>query len=105
MARPLRPAEELIAPCVAGMLAAYDPPPADAPLAALARTLAATIDAMPPGVRQAMLPQHTGPLLKVLTELDMRARRREGGREPGRKPNQLEQLRAAHARATRGRVV
>ena len=57
--------------------------------------LAATIDAMPPAVAVPMLPNHAGPLVKVLTELDARYRRRSAGREPGAPADCLERLEAA----------
>jgi hypothetical protein len=101
MAANLRPAEELIGPRVAEMVAAYDCPAADAPLVALARTLAATIDAMPPGVRTTMLPQHSGQLTRVLAELDARAARR--AKPQRRAQSQLDLLRAEQARNLRGR--
>lgn len=98
MTRGLRPADELIGPAVAEIVAALDAPASDAPLVALARSLASTIDAMPPAVRQAMLPQHAGPLLKVLAELEARAVKRRPD-VPAR-PSRLDELRAARARAT-----
>ena len=39
-----------------------------------------------------MLPNHAGPLVKVLTELDARYRRRSAGREPGAPADGLERL-------------
>ncbi len=73
----------MLGPAVAALGEALDPPAAD--LLALARRLAATIDAMPPAVAVPMLPNHAGPLVKVLTELDARYRRRSAGRERGRR--------------------
>ena len=83
----------MLGPAVAALGEALDPPAAD--LLALARRLAATIDAMPPAVAVPMLPNHAGPLVKVLTELDARYRRRSAGREPGAPADGLERLEAA----------
>jgi len=76
------PDDGLVGPAVAETLRALDLPPADEALAALATTLAASIDGMPPGVRSAMLPQVSGQLFRVLRELDARARRRNREAKP-----------------------
>jgi hypothetical protein len=90
-----RPTDGMVGPAVAESLLALDLPPADEGLAALARTLAASIDAMPPGVRSAMLPQASGQLFRVLRELDARARRRIREAKPRteRAPSALNELR------------
>jgi hypothetical protein len=95
MGRNLRSADQRVLPAVDAMTAAGDYPESDAPLLALARRLAASIDAMPDGVAAAMLPQFTGQLVKVLAELDARSRRR--GTAVPRQPSRLDQLRAARA--------
>jgi hypothetical protein len=101
VSRNLRPADELLRPAVEQMVAALDAPPADAPLIALARQLAAAIDDMPPAVRDAMLPQHAGPLLKVLDALEARAVKRRPD-VPAR-PSRLDELRMARTRQERPR--
>jgi len=96
MARDLRPVTELMVPAVEQMLAAIDPPPEDAALAAAVRICARTIDEMAPGVRAAMLANVLGPMLRSLKELDDRARKR--GRRDGPRPvNPVTELRASHA--------
>lgn len=97
--RQLRSAGELVAPAVAEMVKALDPPAEDAPLVALARSLASAIDGMAPAVRSAMMPQFSGQLVKVLGELDARARRR-GTADPKR-VSKLDELRATAARVRR----
>jgi hypothetical protein len=96
--RRLRDAAQLVAPAVEAMASAMDPPGEDEPLLALARTLSATIDGMPEALRPTMLPQCSGQLVRVLTELHKRAaaRGRPGAR---RGPNRIAQLRAAHAQS------
>lgn len=101
MGRNLRSADQRVLPAVDAMTAAGDYPESDAPLLALARRLAASIDAMPEAVAVAMLPQHTGQLVKVLGELEARAGRR-GTVAPGQ-PSRLEQLRAARSASDRSR--
>jgi hypothetical protein len=97
--RNLRDAGQLLAPAVEGLGDALGAPAADAPLLALARRMAATIDAMPDGVAVAMLPNHAGPLIKVLAELEARANAR---RKPAAgKPSRLNQLRAARVESDR----
>ena len=91
--RRLRPADELIGPALAAMVAGLDPPEADGPLLALARRMAATIDAMPDAVAVSMLPNHAGPLVKALAELEARAVKRRGSAPAG--PSRLRDLRAA----------
>lgn len=88
----LRDASQIIGPTLDGL----DCPSSDAPLLALARRMAATIDAMPDAMAGTMLPNHAGPLIKVLAELDARAQKRAAKSRQGR-PNRVAQLRAAHA--------
>jgi hypothetical protein len=97
MGRKLRSADQLVTPALNAMTAAGDYPESDAPLLALARRLAASIDAMPDAVAHAMMPQFSGQLVKVLGELDARSRRR--GTAGPRKPSRLDELRAARAAA------
>jgi hypothetical protein len=98
-ARNLRNASQMIGPAIESLCDAPDLPESDAPLLALARRIAATIDAMPDGIAQTMLPNHAGPLLKVLAELETRAVAR---RKPvTSKPSRLAQLRAANAAGTK----
>lgn len=92
----LRDAKTLISPAVDAMVAELDPPAADGPLIALLRRQARVIDAMPDAVAVSMLPNHTGQLVKVLAELEDRARKR--GRQDGPRPvNPVRDLRSAHA--------
>jgi hypothetical protein len=102
MDRRLREAGTLVAPAVAETLAAIDPPPADAAVVRLAEVVAATIDAMPDGQRGMMLGQTAPLLLKLLQELEDRARKRRGNRPPG--PNRLGQLRASSSAPGRKRA-
>jgi len=97
------PAEKSrIAAAVAETIEALGCPKSDAAVAALARTVAETIDAMEGGQRGMMLGQ-TGPLLlRLLQELEGRAAKRRSGARGGR-PNQVARLRAAHAVATKKR--
>jgi hypothetical protein len=88
----LRDASHLIEPT----LAELEVPASDAPLLALARRMAATIDAMPDAMAGTMLPNHAGPFLKALAELEDRAAKRRARTGAGR-PNRVSQLRAAHA--------
>src|SRR5579859_5256609 len=91
-----------IAAAVDETVAALGCPKSDAALVALARRVAATIDAMSVGESCLMLGQ-TGPLLlRSLQELEARAARRRSAARVGR-PNQVAKLRAAHAVATRKR--
>lgn len=92
----IRPADELVGPAVSRAVAAYDPPEQDAPLVALARSLARVIDVMPESQRPTMLAQATGQLLKVLGELDDRARRR--GQADPKAVDRLDELRTVRAR-------
>jgi hypothetical protein len=95
--RNLRNATQMLGPALEAL---GEVPAADAPLLALARRMAAVIDSMPDGVAQAMLPNHAGPLVKVLTELDARAQRRGKDASPP-KASRLDQLRAASAAGTK----
>lgn len=72
----LRSADELVGPKVAALASALECPASDAPLLALARRMAAVIDDMPDAVAVSMLPNHAGPLIRVLAELDARSRKR-----------------------------
>lgn len=73
---PLRDAKAMIAPAVEAMVAGLEAPVSDGPLIALVRRQAAVLDAMPDAVAVSMLPNHAGPLLRALAELEDRARRR-----------------------------
>lgn len=101
----MRDADELMLPAVRETVAALDPPAADAALVRLAETLARSVDHMPPAVADAMLAQVSGQLLRVLKELDDRARaRRVPARGGSAKPGKVAQLRSAHVQATRKRA-
>ena len=92
---PLHSADELLGPAVEQMVKAIDPPESDAPLLALARVLARTVDRMSDSERATMLGQ-TGPLvLKVLQELETRDRRRRVPDKP-KAANPVHAMRAAH---------
>jgi hypothetical protein len=80
---------------------AIDPPPSDAALVAVAESIAETVDAMAPGQRMTLAPQHMGQLVKVLGELEARAVKRRAPLAPGRgaaPANPVDDLRRAHAR-------
>lgn len=95
MAR-LRDAKALIAPAVEAMVAELDAPASDGPLLALVRRQARVIDHMSDAEAVAMLPNHSGQLVKALAELEDRARKR--GRQDGPRPvNPVRDLRASHA--------
>ncbi len=96
MAANLRDASQMLEPAVAALGETLGCPAADAPLLALARRMAATIDAMPDAMAGTMLPNHAGPFLKALAELETRAAKR---RAPGagRQRSKVASLRAAHA--------
>ena len=89
--RRLRPAGQMLGPAVERTVAALAAPDADEALVALVRRQAAIIDAMPDGVAVAMLPQHSGQLLKALAELQARAAKR--GQAADERPSRLDQLR------------
>ena len=90
----LRDAGQMIGPT----LDALDVPDADKPLLALVRRMAATIDAMPDAMAGTMLPNHAGPVLRALGELEDRARRRRE-RERPKRANPVVALRSASAQA------
>jgi hypothetical protein len=97
---PLRDARAMIVPAIEQMAADLDAPAADAPLLALVRRQAAVIDAMPDAVAVSMMPNHAGPLLKALAELEDRARRR---RPPTTGPaNPVREMRKDWASKRRG---
>jgi hypothetical protein len=93
----LRDARTVIGPAIEAMVADLDAPPGDGPLIALVRRQAAVIDRMSDDQAVSMLPNHSGQLLKVLAELEDRARRR-GRRDAPRQVNPVHELRASHAR-------
>lgn len=101
-ARSLRNADQMVAPAVERMVEALDPPDEDLPLIAIARRQAAVIDAMPDEVAIGMMPNHAGPLIKVLGELEKRAQVRRGAAAAGKAVNPVRQMRAEYA-ATRSR--
>jgi hypothetical protein len=92
----------MIEPAVAAL--GGDCPPADRPLLALARRMAATIDAMPDAMAGTMLPNHAGPFLKALAELEERARKRQAQERSAGKGNRVRQLQATHQMAKRKRA-
>jgi hypothetical protein len=93
----LHSADELLSPAIERMVAATDPPDSDAPLLALARVIARTVDRMTDAERAAMLGQ-TGPLvLKVLQELETRDRRRRAPARP-RAVNPVHSMREGYAK-------
>jgi len=92
----LRDASQMIGPAVEQMLAALDPPAEDSPLVAIARRSAAVIDDMSNAVATGILPNHLGPLTKVLAELDARARKRQ---QPAKTPNPVLEMRRQWAKA------
>jgi hypothetical protein len=100
-ARTLRNVNQLISPALEAAVAELDPPVSDGALVALCRRLAATIDEMPPAVGQAMIPNFAGPLLRALTELEDRARKR--GRQGPPVVSPVAELRKAHAARSRPR--
>ena len=102
-ARSLRDASQLVGPAVERMVEALDPPDEDLPLIAIARRQAAVIDAMPDEVAIGMMPNHAGPLIKVLGELAERARKRRGPERP-RTENPVQAMRRAHAESMRPRA-
>jgi hypothetical protein len=74
---------------------ALGPPDEDAPLVALALSLAATLDGLEPALRPTMTAQTAGPLLRTLTALYERAEKRRGTVAP--EQSGLARLRAARA--------
>jgi hypothetical protein len=99
--RSLRDAAELITPAVEQMITALSPPDGDAPLVALVRRQARVIDGMGDEVAVTMMPNHTGQLLKALTELELRSRRR--GEARGGAPNPVRDMRKSWASGPAGR--
>ena len=93
----LRDADRTMSGAVARTLDALDVPDEDLAVAELARQLAETIDAMPAALRPTMVAQTGGALLKVLADLEARARKRRAA-EPPRQLDALERLRDEHAR-------
>jgi hypothetical protein len=98
---PVRSADRTLAAAVKATVAALDAPETDRALTSLAEVLAETIDAMGPGERVTLLPQHAGQLGRVLAELEARAAKRRIPAPPaaGTAPaNPVDDLRRAHAR-------
>ena len=85
-------------------LGELDAPPEDAILVCIARQAAADIDAMPPAVRQAMMPQTAGILMRALRELDQRAQKRgkAAGGAKAAPVSRLDAMRAARAAGSAG---
>lgn len=85
---------------------AIDPPASDAAVTALARKMASAIDGMQGDQLALMIGQTAPQLLKVLQELEVRAKARRSAARSQR-PNKVANLRAAHAQspAKRKRVV
>jgi hypothetical protein len=97
----LRSADRTLIAAVKVTVSALDPPDTDAALVRTAETIAETIDAMAPGQKMTLLPQHMGGLVKVLAELEARAvkRRAPVQADPVSAPaNPLDELRKAHSR-------
>lgn len=98
----IRSADRAVLAAVKATAAALDPPDADLALVKVAETIAETIDAMGPGERLSLLPQHTGQLVKVLGELEARAAKRRAlvpaVPEAKAPVSPLDELRRAHAR-------
>jgi hypothetical protein len=97
----LRSADRTVLAAVKVTAAALDPPDEDLALVKVAEVIAETIDAMGPGERLSLLPQHTGQLVKALAELEARAARRRAPvpAPPAAAPvNPLDELRRTHAR-------
>lgn len=92
----LRDAKEMIGPAIEAMVGELDVPASDGPLLALIRRQARVIDHMSDAEAVSMMPNHAGPLLRGLAELEERARKR--GRDNGPQPaNPVRDLRASHA--------
>jgi hypothetical protein len=98
----LRDASQMVTPAVAELAESLSCPPSDRALLALALRLAATIDAMPDAMAGTMLPNHAGPMIKILAELEDRARKRREKDHPGR-VNKVAQIRGARAAADKRR--
>ena len=82
-------------------MAALEVPETDQALVRVAESIAETVDAMAPGVRMTLAPQHLGQLVKVLAELEARAVKRRAPVQaaPAAAPvNPLDELRRSHAR-------
>lgn len=94
-----------IAQAVEVTIEALTCPQSDAAVVALARTIASTIDAMPPGQKGMMLGQTAPLLLKTLQELEDRAGKRRAASRSGR-VNRVTAQRAAFAvaQSKRGRT-
>lgn len=93
----LHSADDLLAPAIERTIAAVDPPESDAALVALARIMARTVDRMTDAERAVMLGQTAPQVLRVLVELEQRARCR---REPAGRPaaaNPVRDMRRQHA--------
>lgn len=99
----LRDAGELLAPALDRTVKALDPPEADAAVVALAYILAKTVDRMSDAERGAMLGQTAPQVLRVLKELDDRARRRAAASPPqGAAGNPVRDMRKAYAKRRSG---
>ena len=61
--------------------------------------MAATIDAMPDAMAGTMLPNHAGPMIKILAELETRAAKRRAAERPAGRVNKVAQIRGARAAA------
>jgi hypothetical protein len=97
----LRSADRTLIAAVKVTVAALDAPLTDAALIRVAESIAETVDAMAPGQRMTLAPQHLGQLAKVLDQLEARAVKRRAPAPPaaGAAPvNPLDELRRAHAR-------
>lgn len=95
--QPLRDAGELLAPAVDRMVEAIDPPESDAAVVALARILAKTVDRMSDAERAVMIGQTAPQVLRVLKELDDRARRRAAASPQQGASNPVREMRRAYA--------
>jgi hypothetical protein len=101
----LRDAAELMVPAVEKALTAYDAPDEDAAFVQVARLTARDIDRMPRQVREVMLPQHTGMLLRAFDGLDKRRRDRQKGQQGGNaRVSAVDDLRTAQATRRKPRM-
>src|SRR5690242_7892894 len=98
---PVRSADHTLVAALKVTVDALEVPDSDRALVRVAETIAETVDAMAPGQRMTLAPQHLGQLVKVLDTLEDRAAKRrvpvapEAAKAP---PNPVDDLRRAHAR-------
>jgi len=97
----VRDAGELLGPAVVAL--GDGCPAADRPLLLLAVRMARVIDAMGDELAATMLPNHAGPLVKVLDLLERNARARRAAEERRARPNRVRELAKAHQKANQRR--